>query len=203
MNALRSGLLATHIENIRNVLAVTGDPVADADKHSTKSVFNLNSIKLIDLISEMNKSVFEKDNITVSGALNLNVVNKDAEVSRMLKKIDKGATFFLTQPIYDEEVIEYLAKLKKEHDVKILGGIMPIVTYKNAHFLNNEVPGISIPQIYVDRFHKEMTREEAEQVGVDLAVELANKIKPYVDGFYFITPFNRIEMVMKILDKVK
>jgi homocysteine S-methyltransferase len=203
MNALRSGLLATHIENIRNVLAVTGDPVADADKQSTKSVFNLNSIKLIDLISEMNKSIFEKDNITVSGALNLNVVNKDAEVSRMLKKIDKGATFFLTQPIYDAEVIEYLAKLKKEHDVKILGGIMPIVTYKNAHFLNNEVPGISIPQIYVDRFHKDMTREEAENVGINLAVELANKIKPYVDGFYFITPFNRIEMVMKILDKVK
>ncbi|SHH81309.1 bifunctional homocysteine S-methyltransferase/methylenetetrahydrofolate reductase [Clostridium grantii] len=99
INGLRSGLLATHIENIRNVLAVTGDPVADVDKHSTKSVFNLNSIKLMNLISDMNKSVFEEDNITVSGALNLNVVNKDAEVSRMLKKNRNGG-YFLSYTAY-------------------------------------------------------------------------------------------------------
>ncbi|SHH81327.1 methylenetetrahydrofolate reductase [Clostridium grantii] len=114
-----------------------------------------------------------------------------------------GATFFLTQPIYDEEVIEYLVKLKKQYNVTILGGIMPIVTYKNAHFLNNEVPGISIPKIYVDRFHKDMTREQAEEVGINLAVEVANKMKPHVDGLYFITPFNRVEMVMKILNKIR
>ncbi|SHH92081.1 bifunctional homocysteine S-methyltransferase/methylenetetrahydrofolate reductase [Clostridium grantii] len=201
INALRSGLLATHIEGIRNILAVTGDPVADVDKHSTKSVFNLNSIKLMELISEMNKGTFEKDEITSCGALNLNVINKDAEVSRMIKKIDKGATFFLTQPLYDDASIEYLIKLKKEHDVKILAGIMPIVTYKNAQFLNNEVPGISIPDVYLDRFHINMTKEEAEAVGVNLAVEIANKIKPHVDGLYFITPFNRFEMVMKIVNE--
>ncbi|MDP4146655.1 MAG: bifunctional homocysteine S-methyltransferase/methylenetetrahydrofolate reductase [Bacillota bacterium] len=201
-NALRSGLLAAHVEGIRNVLAVTGDPVAESDRMGTKSVFNLNSFKLIELVSEMNKEVFNLDKISVGGALNLNVLNKDFEVSRMLKKTEKGAEFFLTQPIYDEEVIEYLIKLKKEHNVKILAGIMPIVTYKNALFLNNEVPGIHIPEKYINRFNKDMTKEEAEETGIDIAVDIANKIKNYVDGLYFITPFNRVSMVMKIMNKV-
>lgn len=202
-NAIRSGLLAAHIEGIRNILAVTGDPLSDQSKLGTKSVFNLNSFKLIELISEMNKEVFVEDKINIGGALNLNVRNKDIELSRMIKKTEKGATFFLTQPIFDEKVIEYLSNMKREKDIKILGGLMPLVSYRNAQFLNNEVPGINIPQAYIDRFHKDMTKEEAEEVGINLAVEIGNKIKRYVDGIYLITPFNRIEMVMKVLNKIK
>ncbi|GIM28256.1 bifunctional homocysteine S-methyltransferase/5,10-methylenetetrahydrofolate reductase [Clostridium polyendosporum] len=202
-NAIRSGLLAAHIEGIRNILAVTGDPLSDQSKLSTKSVFNLNSFKLIDLISEMNKEVFAEDKINIGGALNLNVRNKDIELSRMFKKVEKGATFFLTQPIFDEKVIEYLSNMKREKHIKILGGLMPLVSYRNAQFLNNEVPGIHIPQTYIDRFDKDMTKEEAEEVGINLAVEIGNRIKKYVDGIYLITPFNRIEMVMKVLNKIK
>lgn len=202
-NAIRSGILAAHIEGIRNILSVTGDPVSETEKTRTKSVFNLNSYKLIELISEMNKEVFTTDQIGIGGALNLNVLKKEIEVSRMLKKVERGAAFFLTQPIFDEEVIEFLSKMKKEQDVKILGGVMPIVSYKNAQFLNNEIPGIHVPDTYINQFHLEMSREEAEEVGIEIAVEIANKIKPYVDGFYFITPFNRIEMIIKILNQIQ
>lgn len=201
-NAIRSGLLAAHIEGIRNVLAVTGDPIAEENKLIAKSVFNLNSFKLINLISEMNKDVFSNDNINIGGALNLNVLNKDMEVSRMFRKVENGATFFLTQPIYDDAVIEYLSALKRDKNIKILGGIMPLVSYKNAQFLNNEVPGIVIPENYISKFNIEMSREEAEEIGIDIAVEISKKLKNYVDGFYFITPFNRIEMIIKILNKL-
>lgn len=201
VNAIRSGLLAAHIEGIRNVLAVTGDPVPAEDRMITKSVFNLNSFKLMNLISQMNNEVFVEDGISIGGALNLNVLNKDSEVARMYKKSENGATFFLTQPIYDEETIEFLKNLKKKN-VKILGGILPIVSYRNAQFLNNELPGVHIPEVYINRFHKDMSKEEAEEVGIEMAVEIGNKIKPYVDGIYFMTPFNRVQMIIKIIEKM-
>ena len=202
-NAIRSGLMGAHIEDIRNVLALTGDPMSDINKVETKSVFNLNSFKLINLISEMNNEVFEGDSITIGAALNLNVRNKDIEVARMKKKKENGANFFLTQPIFDDETFKYLKKVKEENNVKILGGILPIVSYKNAQFLNNELPGVNIPKEYIDRFTLDMDKEEAEKVGIDIAVELGNKMKDIVDGFYFITPFKRIEMIMKIIDGIK
>ncbi|CDM69284.1 Methylenetetrahydrofolate reductase [Clostridium bornimense] len=201
-NAIRSGLMGAHIEDIRNVLALTGDPMSDINKLETKSVFNLNSFKLINLISEMNEEVFTDDNIAIGGALNLNVRNKDIEVSRMKKKIERGANFFLTQPIYDDETFEYLKKVKEENNVKILGGILPIVSYKNAQFLNNELPGVHIPEKYLNRFTLDMDKEEAEKVGIEIAVELGNKMKDIVDGFYFITPFKRVEMIIKIIDRI-
>lgn len=199
INAIRSSILAANIEGIRNILAVTGDPVSGAEEIKAKSVFNLNSFRLIELISEMNKEVFNGDEISIGGALNLNVSNKNSEVARMNKKLLNGAKFFLTQPIFEDETIEFLSNFKKENDVKILGGIMPLISYKNAQFINNELPGVRIPQKYVDRFDKDMTRDEAEKVGIEIAVEIINKIKNHVDGLYLVTPFNRIEMIIKVI----
>lgn len=203
VNALKSGILASHIEDIRNILVITGDPILDIDKMSTKSVFNLNSYKLIELIDDMNQEIFKDEPMNISGALNLNVRYKEAEIKRMMKKVEKGANIFFTQPIFDESAIDFLSTMKKDKNIKIMGGIMPIVNYRNAQFLNNEVPGIEIPKKYVDRFHPEMTTRESEQVGIELAVDIANKLRDYVDGFYFINPFNRVEMVMKILQRIE
>ena len=203
LNALKSGIMAAHIDDIRNILVITGDPILDIDKMSTKSVFNLNSYKLMDVISEMNKEIFPGEEMNISGALNLNVRYKEAEIKRMMKKVDMGANIFFTQPIFDESAIDFLATMKKNSDIRIMGGIMPIVNYRNAQFLNNEVPGIEIPKKYVDRFDPDMSNRESEQVGIELAVELANNLKEYVDGLYFINPFNRIEMVMKILQRIE
>lgn len=202
VNALKSGILATHIEDIRNILVITGDPILDIDKMSTKSVFNLNSYKLIELIDDMNQEIFKDEPMNISGALNLNVRYKEAEIKRMMKKVEKGANIFFTQPIFDESAIDFLSTMKKDKNIKIMGGIMPIVNYRNAQFLNNEVPGIEIPKKYVDRFHPEMSTRESEQVGIELAVDIANNLREYVDGFYFINPFNRIEMIMKILQRI-
>lgn len=203
VNALKSGILASHIEDIRNILVITGDPILDIDKISTKSVFNLNSYKLIEMIDDMNREIFKEEPINIGGALNLNVRCKEAEIKRMMKKVEKGANIFFTQPIFDETAIDFLSKMKKNKDIRILGGIMPIVNYRNAQFLNNEVPGIEIPQKYVDRFDPDMSKRESEQVGIELAVELANNLREHVDGLYFINPFNRIEMIVKILQRIK
>ena len=153
----------------------------------------------MNFIQQMNKEFFIHDPYVIGGALNLNVKNKDVEISRKERKIESGAQFFLTQPIFDSEAIEYLGKLKTRKKAKILAGVMPIVSYKNALFLDNEIPGISIPSQYIDRFSPDMDRQEAEDIGIEIAVELIDKIKQYVDGLYLITPFNRVNMIIRIL----
>ncbi|MEF9950974.1 MAG: bifunctional homocysteine S-methyltransferase/methylenetetrahydrofolate reductase [Clostridium sp.] len=203
LNAIRSGLLAAHIENIRNVLIVTGDPICSEDRINTKSVFNLNSFKLIELVSQMNSDVFSREVLSIGGALNLNVPNKDNEIGRLEKKIQNGAGFFLTQPIFDDKVIEYLKEFKsKRPEVKILAGIMPLASYKNAMFLHNEVPGITIPDEYISMFSSDMTKEEGYRVGINIAIKISKALKDHVDGFYFITPFNRVEVIEEVIKNI-
>lgn len=203
LNGLKSSILAAHIEGIRNILAVTGDPLPLFSKNEIKSVFNLNSLQFIKFLAEMNSSVFQADPLAIGGALNLNVSRKACEIERMVKKIDQGASFFLTQPIFDQDVLEFLPKIPRSGKVKILGGILPIVNYRNALFLKNELPGITIADEYLLRFDPDMPREPAEAAGIELAVEIALKMKPFVDGFYFITPFNRSGMIAKILKSLQ
>lgn len=202
-NAIRSSLIGAHIEEIRNILAITGDPISDASRVETKSVFNLNSFKLMELIKDMNEEVFVNDNMLIGGALNPNVRNKDVEYSRMMKKVENGAKFFMTQPVYDDAAVEFLKKIKEETDVKILGGILPLVSYRNAVFLNNELPGVTIPKECIDRFSEDMTKEEGQSVGVDIAVSMGKKLKEICDGLYFIAPFGRVNMIIDIVKKIK
>jgi homocysteine S-methyltransferase len=203
INAIRSGLMACHIEGIRNVLAVTGDPILEADKVTTKSVFNLNSFRLIELIQVMNREMCPDRNMTVAAALNLNVADLEKEYARMQKKAEKGAAVFLTQPIFDESGVLALQEVRNRFGVKVIAGIMPVVSYKNAVFLNNEVPGIEIPEHIVRRFSPAMSKEEGENAGAEIALEIATKIRPYVDGFYMIIPFARTELVLGILKTMK
>lgn len=202
-NAIRSSLLGSHIENIRNILAITGDPISDANKIETKSVFNLNSFRLMKLIKDMNEELFKDDNIYIGGALNLNVLNKEVEFNRMLKKIDNGAKFFLTQPIYEDDAIEFLKKIKEKTNVKILAGLLPIISYRNAIFLNNELPGVKIPERYINMFSEDMSKEEAQEIGVKITVEIGKKLRGVSDGLYFITPFNRVNMLIDIVEQIK
>ena len=202
-NAIRSSLIGGHIEEIRNILAITGDPISDASRIETKSVFNLNSFKLIELINDMNNEVFTSDDIFIGGALNLNVLNKEVEYGRMMKKVERGAKFFLTQPIYDDSAVEFLKSIKERTDVKILGGILPVVSYRNAMFLNNELPGVTIPQEILNRFSEDMNREEGQNIGIDIAVSMGKKLKGICDGLYFITPFGRVNMIVDIVNRIK
>ena len=200
--SLRSSILGGYIEGIRNFLVITGDPVPGDIRGNVKNVFDLNSYSLIDMINEMNNDIFEEDNVKVGGAVNFNVKNKDFEYKRLLRKAEAGAEFFLSQPIFTEETKDFIKNLPKDRKFKILGGIMPIVTYNNARFINNELPGITVPLEYTERFSPDMKRDEAEAVGIEIAVEIAESIKDYVDGFYIITPFNRYEMVSEILRRL-
>ncbi|MFP4697414.1 MAG: bifunctional homocysteine S-methyltransferase/methylenetetrahydrofolate reductase [Eubacteriales bacterium] len=200
--AMRSQLLGAYIEGIRNLLLVTGDPIPSGDRNEIKSVFNMNSIQLMQMVKEMNIEHFSDDTIFYGGALNLNRPQIDKEIERIKKKIEAGATYFLTQPIYEEEGLNRLKYIKEKLDVKILGGILPLVNIRNARFIQNEILGILIPDSIIERFDENMSREESEEIGIEIAVEIALKMGEYVDGYYYMIPFNRIHMIDKIMKRI-
>lgn len=201
--AMRSGILGDYVNDLRYFLVVTGDPVGRADKGAITPVFDFNSIRFMEYLSEMNQDVFSEEPVYYGGALNYHGANADAICERVRLKMEKGCRMFLTQPVYSKEDIERITYIKEKTGAKIMCGIMPLVSYKNAMFMANEMPGIKIPEEIVERYQPDMTREEAEAVGIALAVELADAMKDIADGYYFMTPFNRAGMIAKIIQKVK
>ena len=161
----------------------------------------MNAISFMQYVTEVN-SELDSDTFYIGGALNPYTQNMEVTLERVMKKKEAGASYLLTQPVYNEAGIEAIRKVRDRTGIKILGGIMPLVSLRNARFLHYEFPGIIIPDDVMSKFDDTMTKEEAEKVGVELAVTLAKKMKPHVDGLYFMTPFNRATMIEKIIKKL-
>ena len=165
---------------------------------STTGVFDYNSIRLMNFVKEMNQEHFADEPLYYGGALNVTLGRIDRIMERMQKKIDNGASYFMTQPVFSKEGIERLAIIKEKMDTKILCGIMPLVSYRNANFIKNEFIGIDVPDEIVARYSPDMSKEEGEAVGAQIANELIGQMYDYVDGFYFMLPFNRVSLMDKI-----
>lgn len=197
INATKALLLGLSIEGVENVLVVTGDPVPSPLRDEIKTMFSFNSAILAKHISELNEEVFSSP-FGICAALNVNSRNFDAQLKHVQRKIDNGVTMLFTQPILTETAFENLKRAKETLSVKIMGGIIPIVSHRNACFMNNEISGINVSKEIIDRYEGK-DREEASKLAVEISTEIAMKISPYVDGYYIITPFNRVEIIEKIV----
>lgn len=197
--AMRSQLLGAHINHIHNFLVITGDPIPSMARSSVKSVFNFDSVGLMRIMNDMNEEQFAEVPVCYGGAINQGRRNLEVEISRVLKKMEAGATFFLTQPVSTKESAERLRWIKQETGARILCGIMPFVSLKNALFMKNEMTGIDVTDEVLARYRADMTREEGEAAGIALAKEMMALTDDFADGYYFSFPFNRVSMLEKIL----
>ena len=197
--AIRSQLLGSHINGIRNLLVVTGDPVPQNFRKQIKGVFNFDSVAFMRIIQEMNKEFFSHSPFFYGGAINYNRPNLDMEIDRVFKKMEAGASYFLTQPVYTDADLERLLKIKEKTSATILCGIMPLISYKNARYIQNELSGICISDDIVQCFSPQMSREKGEDAGIALATQIMKKSHSYFDGFYIMIPFNRVHLVEKLL----
>ncbi|MFA9376416.1 MAG: bifunctional homocysteine S-methyltransferase/methylenetetrahydrofolate reductase [Lachnotalea sp.] len=200
INATKALLLGLNIEGVENVLVVTGDPVPSPLRDEIKTMFSFNSAILANHIKELNETVFSSP-FGICAALNVNAKNFDSQLKHAQKKIDNGVTMFLTQPILTDTAIENLKRAKEILPAKILGGIIPVVSYRNACFMNNEISGIDVSQEIIDMY-EDKTREEASELAVKISLNIAAKIGDYVDGYYIITPFNRVDIIEKIIQEI-
>jgi homocysteine S-methyltransferase len=199
---IKATLLGLNIEGVRNVLAVTGDPIAYIERENIKGVFSINSSNLANYISSLNSNVFANEEFKIGGALNINAINFDVELRRAFNKIKNGISFFLTQAAYTDTAANNIIKATQVLKVPIFAGIMPIVGYKNAQFINNEVPGIEIDENTIEMF-KDKSREESESIGINISMEIIKKLYQYVSGFYLMTPLKRTNVVSELIKKIK
>ena len=197
INATKALLLGLSAEEVRNVLVVTGDPIPSAARDEVKGVFSFNSVVLADYIRQLSETGMAEP-FTVCGALNVNARNFDAELRKALRKQEAGVSVFLTQPVFTEDAFEHLKQAHETLDAAILGGIIPIISHRNALFMSQEMAGIDIPPEIVAQYEG-LERDSAETLAVELSVQLAQRMMPFTDGWYLITPFQRVRLIERIL----
>lgn len=201
INATKALLLGLSVEDVHNVLVVTGDPIPSAQRDEIKGVFSFNSVVLAGYIRQLGEQGVTAP-FLVCGALNINAPQFDHELRKALRKQEAGVRCFLTQPVFSEEAFQNLARARQELDAKILGGIIPIVSHRNALFMSQEMAGITIPADIVAQYEG-LDRAAAEELAVDLSVRLAERMRPITDGWYLITPFQRVHLIERILQALQ
>ena len=205
LNATKALLLGLYAEGVREVLAITGDPIPTAERDEVKNVYQFNSRKLAQYIVSLAGEGREMPSpITVFGALNLNARNFEVELRRAAEKLENGMSGFLTQPVLSAQAVENLKKARETlgERAKILAGILPVVSQRNAIFMENEVNGIHVDEAIIQKFEG-LDRAAGEELGLEVSVQAAKAAAPYADGFYLMTPFNRVALMERLIARLR
>lgn len=206
---LHSELMGAHLLGLRTLLAVTGDPVSVGGEAGATSVFDLNSIGLLELITSLNagrtKLGTELGGATdflLGAAFNPNLPSMDGQLRRLQRKIAAGARFVQTQPVYSLPVLEQLIERTSPLGVPVLVGVLPLVSERNAEFLHNEVPGISLPEEVRGRMRGKQGAAGVEE-GLAIARELIEAGQGRVGGWYLMPPFGKVEIALELLRTIR
>ncbi|MBM4763084.1 bifunctional homocysteine S-methyltransferase/methylenetetrahydrofolate reductase [Bacillus sp. B15-48] len=208
---LQSHLMGLNALGLHDILAVTGDPTKVGDFPGATSVYDVSSLELISLIKQLNegisfsgKKLRKKANFSVAAAFNPNVRVLDRAVSRLEKKIEHGADYFISQPVYTKEKIVEIFEATKHLKAPIYIGIMPLTSFRASEFLHYEVPGIKLSDEVLDRMKAcEGDKAREAEEGVSIAKELLDTAVKYFNGIYLITPFLRYEMTLQLMQYIK
>lgn len=201
LNATKGLLLGLNADGIENVLVVTGDPVLLTDREKIKSVFNFTTTTLLNYITDLNSSLFS-GGFTIGCALNVNSLSFEGELKKSIRKEASGAVMHLTQPILSELGVENLKKARETLKGKILGGIYPITGRRNAQFMANELVGCDVDPGIVESFN-DLGPEEALVNSYAISTKFIDQIKPYIDGYYIIMPFARLDLVEPLVKYIR
>ena len=190
---IQSDLLAIHALGLRNILAVTGDPPKLGNYPDATAVFDVDSIGLVKILSNLNKgfdiagnSIGEKSSFLIGVGVNPAAENMERELERLSLKIKAGAEFIMTQPVYDAELYnQFYVKIKK-YKIPVMIGISPLISYKSAEFQNNEIPGMEVPKAVLEKLKYLSERGDTLEYGIKISVELLEKLKEKYQGIYFM-----------------
>jgi homocysteine S-methyltransferase len=202
---LQSLLLSAHIMGLHHLLALTGDPARVGDQPGATSVYDLSSFGLVELIRKFNSGVNNsgqplgrRTHFTIGVAFNPNGRNLAGQVTRLRKKFASGAHFAMTQPMYDPQRFDEMVHAVADVGGPVLIGIMPLLSERNAEFLHNEVPGISLTD-EARRRMKGLSGKEGRRVGCQICCELIDHMVDRADGFYLIPSQLRTEMAVDLM----
>jgi len=202
---LQAELMGAHALGIKNILAVTGDPPKLGDHPTATGVFDIDSVGLVTLIQNLNigvdlmgRPLKPKTHFTVGVGVNPTAIDLDYELEKFRRKVEAGAQFAFTQPLYDLKILEDFIRRTEEFDIPIFAGILPLRNFKHAEFMHNEIPEMFVPEAIRKRMFD--AGEDGPRVGVEIAKEFLIQAKDMVAGVYLMPPFNKFEMAGEVLE---
>jgi homocysteine S-methyltransferase len=206
--AIQSELIGAHALGIRNIIALRGDPPRVGDNPTATAVWDVNAVGLITIIANLNRGldangtpIGEKAAFHVGAAVNPGAEDLERELRLLRRKIAAGADFVITNPIYDAGALERLREIAAEVRVPMLVGVLPLRSVRQAEYLHNEVPGISVPQALRDRLTR--AGERAEELGVELAVDFLEAARAQVQGAYVIPSLGRYDLAARVVTRAR
>ncbi|MBW2184839.1 MAG: bifunctional homocysteine S-methyltransferase/methylenetetrahydrofolate reductase [Deltaproteobacteria bacterium] len=206
---LHSEMMGAHLLGLRHILAVTGDPASVGDGGGATSVFDLNSVGLLELLTALNhgRNLLGADlascsDFCIGAAFNPNAAKLDGQLRKLDKKIAAGAQFVQTQPVYSLEIVDRMNLALRDVSIPAFLGILPLVSERNAEFLHNEVPGIVLP----DEVRERMRGTKGAQgvaAGMEIAVEMVSARHSQSDGYYIMPPFGKVELAQELIEVIR
>jgi homocysteine S-methyltransferase len=203
---LQSDILGAVALGIRHVLAITGDPAGTGDSMGAKSVFDVNSIGLCSLVDAMNRGELKTGapigrpaGVTLGVAFNPNVKRLDTQLRRLQEKIEAGAHFAMSQIVFDPDKVRAMYEAVGPMGFPVLVGVMPLRSYRNAEFVANEVPGVTVPPTVLDRM-RDLGPAEARLEGIRIAKEVVDvALACGAPGVYVVPPFNDADAALELV----
>jgi homocysteine S-methyltransferase len=209
MLSMQSDLLGAHAMGLRNLLVVTGDPPRAGTYPDATAVFDVDSIGLTNIVARLNqgldiggKSLGEPTAFHIGVAANPSAINLDEEIRRFHFKVEAGAEFAVTQPIFDVADCERFLRRIEDVRIPIIAGLWPFESIRNAEFLANEVPGVRVPEALIERMRRAGEGEAGIAEGVAIAREVACRLRGVVQGFQVSAPSGNIEAALSVLEAV-
>ena len=207
---IQSDLLGAYALGLRNILAITGDPPKLGDYPDATAVYDVDSIGLIRIMNHLNhgrdlagNAIGPPLGIHIGCGADPSKSDLDKEVRRLEEKVKAGAEYVMTQPVYDPSTVERFLGMIRHLDVPVLIGILPLYSHKNAEFLHNEVPGMTIPEDIRERMRRAGSGEGAQAEGVKIAQEALLAVRDLVQGAYVMPPFNKVELAVRVIDVLR
>ena len=205
---MQSDLLGAHVMDLRNILIITGDPPKLGQYPDATGVFDMDSIALTSVLKNLNRGLDIAGNelssqlaLTIGVGANPVAAELDREVERFRRKVESGAEYAITQPVFDIDMLTGFLERIESFRIPIIAGIWPFTSFKNAEFMANEVPGVVVPEKLLERMYAAKTKEQGRTIGIEIAQEMVQKLESVVDGFAVSAPFGNVQTALTVLGK--
>ncbi|GAB4243225.1 MAG: bifunctional homocysteine S-methyltransferase/methylenetetrahydrofolate reductase [Deltaproteobacteria bacterium] len=207
---MQSDLLGGYAAKLANFLIITGDPPKPGEYPDVTGVFDVDSIGLVQVAANLNRGldiggnpIVPPTGLFLGVGANPCAVDLDREIDRYRRKLDAGAEFAITQPVFDPEaLLRFLDRVESfPARIPVLAGVWPLISFKNAEFMNNEVPGVVVPKAILERMARCRTREDGRNAGIEIARGIIERISDRVNGFQVSAPLGHVETALAVLGK--
>ncbi len=206
--SIQSDLLGASSIGLRNILCLTGDPPKLGNYPDATAVFDVDSIGLVNLVRRLNhgldigaNSIGASTNFTIGVAANPGAPDIEHELRRFAFKVEAGAEYAITQPVFDLRLLEEFLKRIEQHRIPVIAGIWPLTSLRNAEFMKNDLR-VSMPEEIMLRMAQADTPEAARKEGINIAQQMMEAVRPYVQGVQVSAPFGRYAAAAEVIASV-